>query len=278
MSVELHDLPGPLGTEVRGIDLHGVLDDHEVAQLLDAFDRRHLLMMRGQDISGEEQVRWCRHFGPISPESREGYGFVSNVHPNGILREGAIRFHADLAFTPDPVHAISLHAREVPEHGAPTLFADATGVLDRMHPALRARLERHSIVNVYDFTLPTDRRMRERDVAAGSPIVERPMVAPHPRTGAPVVNANALQTDRVVGLPADESEALLAELFDVLYSPDNVLVLDWEVGDLVIWDNLAIQHERPDFPVLEPRTMQRVCIHDKSLVDLVPNVGELLGR
>jgi taurine dioxygenase len=278
LTVELRDLPGPLGVEVRGIDLHAVLDDDEVAQLLDAFDRRHLLMMREQDISGEEHVRWCRHFGPISRESPEGYGFVSNVHPNGILREGAIRFHADLAFTPDPVHALSLLAREVPEQGAPTLFADATGVLERMQPSLRARLERHSIVNVYDFTLPTDRRMRERDVAAGSPIVERPMIAPHPRTGVPVVNANALQTDRVVGLSEDESEALLAELFSVLYSPDNVLVLDWEVGDLVIWDNLAIQHERPDFPNLEPRTMQRVCIHDKALVDLVPNVAQLLGR
>jgi len=274
----LRDLPGPIGTEVHGIDLRGVLDDAEIARLLDAFDRRHLLIAREQDLSGEEQVRWCRHFGPISPESPEGYGYVSNVHPNGILREGAIRFHADLAFTADPVHAISLHARKVPEQGAPTLFADATGVLERMHPALRARLVHRSIVNLYDFTLPTDRRMRERDVAPGSPIIERPMVSPHPRTGVPVVNANALQTDRVVGLPADESEGLLAELFEVLYSPNNVLVLDWEVGDLVIWDNLAIQHERPDFPVLEPRTMQRVCIHDKSLVDLVPNVGELLGR
>jgi taurine dioxygenase len=263
---------------VRGVDLHEVLDDDEVARLLDAFDRRHLLMMREQDVSGEEQVRLCRHFGPISPESPHGYGYVSNVHPNGILREGAIRFHADLAFTPDPVHAISLHAQEVPESGAPTLFADASGVLDRMPRSLRARLEQHSIVNLYDFTLPTDRRMRERDVAAGSPIVVRPMVAPHPRTGVPVVNANALQTDRIVGLTEHESEALLAELFEVLYGPDNVLALDWNVGDLVIWDNLAIQHERPDFPALEPRTMQRVCIHDKSLVDLVPNVGELLGR
>jgi taurine dioxygenase len=278
MSMELHELPGPIGTEVWGIDLHGALDDDEIAQLLHAFDRRHLLLLRDQDVSGEEQVRWCRHIGPNSPESPEGYGFVSNVHPNGILREGAIRFHADLAFTPDPVHAISLHALEVPEHGAPTLFADASGVLDRMQPSLRARLEHRSIVNVYDFTLPTDRRMREHDVAAGSPIVERPMVAPHPRTGAPVVNANALQTDRVVGLTEEESEALLAELFDVLYSSGNVFVLDWAVGDLVIWDNLAIQHERPDFPALEPRTMRRVCIHDKSLLDLVPNVGQLLRR
>jgi taurine dioxygenase len=278
VTVELRDLPGPLGTEVRGVDLHAVLRDNEVAQLLDAFDRRHLLLVREQVLSGEEQVRLCRHFGPISPESRDGYGYVSNVHPQGILQEGAIRFHADLAFTDDPVHAISLHAQEVPSAGAPTLFADATGVLDRMPSSLRTQLESHSIVNVYDFTLPTDRRMRERDVAPGSPMVQRPMVAPHPRTGVPVLNANALQTDRVVGLPDDESEALLAELFAVLYAPDNVLQLDWEVGDLVIWDNLAIQHERPDFPTREARTMQRVCIHDKSLVDLVPNVSELLGR
>jgi taurine dioxygenase len=278
MSLELHDLPGPLGAEVREIDLHRTLDVDEVAQLLHAFDRRHLLIVREQTLSGDEQVRLCRHFGPISPESREGYGYVSNVHPHGILREGAIRFHADLAFTHDPVHAISLHALEVPGAGAPTLLADASGVLDRMPRSLRARLEPLSIVNVYDFTLPTDRRMRERDVAVGSPVVERPMIAPHPRTGAPVVNANALQTDRIVGLTETASEALLAELFAVLYSPDNVLVLDWNVGDLVIWDNLAIQHERPDFPVTEPRTMQRVCIHDKSLGDLVPNVGELLGR
>jgi taurine dioxygenase len=278
VSIELHDLPGPLGVEVRGIDLHRVLDADEVAQLLDAFDRRHLLLVREQEVSGDEQVRLCRHFGPISPESRDGYGYVSNVHPNGILREGAIRFHSDLAFTDDPVHAISLHAQEVPETGAPTLFADASGVLDRMPPSMRARLDPLSIVNLYDFTLPTDRRMRERDVAAGSPIVERPMVAPHPRTGVPVINANALQTDRVVGLDEEASEALLAELFDVLYAPDNVLVLNWNVGDLVIWDNLAIQHERPDFPPVARRTMQRVCIHDKSLLDLVPNVGELLPR
>jgi taurine dioxygenase len=274
----LEDLPGPIGTEVRGLDLRGPLDGDQLELLRDAFDRRHLLPFPDQAVGGAEQVAFCRHFGPISPESREGYAYVSNVHPEGILREGAIRFHSDLAFTADPVHALCLHALEVPAAGAPTRFADASGVLERMTPSLRASIEGRSIVNLYDFTLPTDRRMRERDVMAGSPIVERPLVSPHSRTGRPAVNANALQTDRIVGLPEDESESLLAALFDVMYAPDNVLTLDWNVGDLVIWDNLAIQHERPEFATDEPRTMQRVCIHDKSLLDLVPNVGELLGR
>lgn len=276
--MQLHDLPGPVGTEVRDLDLRLPLDGEQVALLRHTFERRHLVLFPEQAVTGAEHVAFCRHFGPISPESREGYAYVSNVHPDGILREGAIRFHSDLAFTSDPVQALSLYALEVPRSGAPTLFADASGVLDRMDPSLRERLERHSIVNVYDFTLPTDRRMRERDLIVGSPTIERSMVSPHPRTGVPVVNANALQTDRIVGLADHESEALLAELFAVLYAPDNVLTLDWKVGDLVIWDNLAIQHERPEFPIVEPRTMQRVCIHDKSLVDLVPNLADLLAR
>jgi taurine dioxygenase len=276
--MKLHDLPGPVGTEVRDLDLRRPLGREQVVLLREVFDRRHLVLFPEQVVTGPEHVGFCRHFGPISPESREGYGYVSNVRPDGILREGGIRFHSDLAFTSDPVQALSLYALEVPRSGAPTLFADASSVLDRMDPPLRERLERHTIVNVYDFTLPTDRRMRERDLAAGSPVIERPMVSAHPRTGVPVVNANALQTDRVVGLPEEESEALLAELFALLYAPDNVLTLEWRVGDLVIWDNIAIQHERPEFPVLEPRTMQRVCVHDKSLLDLVPNIAELVHR
>jgi taurine dioxygenase len=276
--MELQALPGSFGTEVRGLDLRVPLDVDQVGELRDAFDRRHLLLFAEQVLAGAAQVALCEHFGPISPEGPGGYGYVSNVHPTGVLREGALLFHSDLAFTPEPVQAISLHALEVPPHGAPTIYADAVGVLDRMDPALRRALEAARIVNVYDFTLPTDRRMRERDLAPGSPVVERPMVSSHPRTGAPIVNANAMQTDRIVGLPEADSEALLAELFDVLYAPANTLVLDWRVGDLVIWDNLALQHHRPDFPAAEPRTMRRVCIHDKSLSELVPNVGELLGR
>jgi taurine dioxygenase len=55
-------------------------------------------------------------------------------------------------------------------------------------------------------------------------------------------------------------------------------VLDWAVGDLAIWDNLALQHQRPDFPSTAPRTMQRVCIHHKTVLELVPNMPELVAR
>jgi alpha-ketoglutarate-dependent taurine dioxygenase len=224
-----------------------------------------------------EQVRVCRHFGPIAPEQSGDYGYISNRRREGVLRDGALAFHSDFAFTREPVEGLSLHALEVPRGGAPTVFADAVCVLDRIPAALRARVERSSVVNVYGFKLPTDGRMRERDLPPGSPVVERPMVEAHRRIGVPVVNANEMHTDRVVGLSEAESDALLAELYAVLYGPDNTYRLDWQAGDLVVWDNLALQHHRPDFPAAEGRTMQRVCINAKTSEQLVPNIAELLA-
>ena len=277
MDVELVDLSGPVGAEVRGIDLHHPLPSDVVNALLQAFDRRHLLLFREQDLDGPEQVAFCRHFGPISSDSPDGYLYVSNALDEGVLREGPLAFHSDFAFTHDPVHTISLFAIDVPTDGAPTLFADVAGILDRLDRSTREQLERQAIVNVFDFMAPGGQRMRERNVSPGSPVVERRMVGRHPRTGIPVIQANRMQTDRIVGVSEQTSEALLAELFASLYADDNVLVLDWEPGDLAIWDNIALQHARPDFLATAPRTMRRVCVHHKSTLELVPNIMELSG-
>jgi taurine dioxygenase len=274
--MDLIEQDGPIGTEVRGVDLRAELTDAQVARLLDAFARRHLLLFRRQKLGGDDQVRLCRHFGPIAPETSGDYGFISNVDSRGVLRNGALPFHSDFAFTHEPVRALSLYALVVPDAGAPTVFADAVGVLDRLPAALRSELGDRTVVNVYDFTGPSDQRMRERDLPPGSPVVERPLVGSHRLLAVPVVNANAMHTDRVVGLPEHESEALLAELFTHLYAPENTFVLDWTIGDLAVWDNIALQHHRPDFPTTAPRSLQRVCINEKTTVELVPNIAELL--
>ncbi len=275
--MDIVELSDALGAEVVDADVRRPFTDGEIAQLREAFDHHHLLLFRGDVISGDDQVRLCRHFGPIAPETSGEFGYISNRRREGVLREGALTFHSDFAFTTEPVHALSLHALEVPHAGVPTVYADAQCGLDRMPRHLRARIETLSVVNVYGFKLPTDRRMRERDLPPGSPIVERPMVEPHRRTGAPVLNVNEMHTDRVVGMSEVESDALLAEIYDVLYAPTNTFRLEWRVGDLAVWDNLALQHHRPDFPTTEGRTMQRVCIHAKTSQELVPNIAELLA-
>jgi taurine dioxygenase len=51
-------------------------------------------------------------------------------------------------------------------------------------------------------------------------------------------------TREIVGLSADESENLLQTLFAHLYKPGMVYEHEWHDGDLVIFDNIAMQHAR----------------------------------
>ena len=69
-----------------------------------------------------------------------------------------------------------------------------------------------------------------------------------------------MQTDSIVGLDEPSSEALLAELWSELYAPTNVYTHHWRVGDLVVWDNIAVQHARDDVVGGSGRTLRRVPV------------------
>jgi alpha-ketoglutarate-dependent taurine dioxygenase len=245
--------------------------------LRDAYERSSLILLRGQRLLPERHVEFASLFGPVLEERGSTIGYVSNVRSDGITPDGALLFHSDLAFTPEPLPALSLHALEVPPNGAPTVFVSAVRAATALPPDLRTRVTGQRARNGYGFTLPYDQRMRERDLPPGSPVTEHAVLAPHPRTGAEVLMVNELHTDRIVDFPNDESEALLAELFAVLYAPAHAYHHHWRVGDVLVWDNLVLQHGRPTFPQTEPRTLQRVTIAEHGTYDLVPNLDELLA-
>ena len=67
-----------------------------------------------------------------------------------------------------------------------------------------------------------------------------------------------------------ESDATLNALFAELYRDDRVYRHHWNNGDLVIWDNIALQHARCDLTGMTPRRLQRIVVADKSFFDLLP--------
>jgi taurine dioxygenase len=96
----------------------------------------------------------------------------------------------------------------------------------------------------------------------------------HPSSGQELLSVNQMQTDRIIGLEATESEATLEALWALLYAPDNTYSHQWRVGDLVLWDNIAVQHGRPAPAPDVPRTMRRVTMAEHSVFDLVPGFAE----
>jgi taurine dioxygenase len=268
-----------IGVEVHGIDPRGPIGDAEADELRSLYAEHHLLLVRCPDLEGDDQVRFVRLFGPVLHERPElpEWMWVSNVEEGAAVPEGKLLFHSDLAFTPEPHPGLCLYAVDVPVDGCPTRYANAARAAAVLPPALRARLERRDALHVYDLVAKRgDRRYRDADLDPRNPRQLHPVLKPDPGTGSEVLYVSEMQTDRIVGLPPEESDAVLAELFAVLYAPDNVYEHPWTVGDLVVWDNLALQHGRGDVPDDAPRTLRRVAMGERSILELVPNALELL--
>lgn len=275
--MRITDVSPALGVQVHDTDVRAPFTAEQIDTLRDALDSRHLLVFRDQSLTPEQQLAFVARFGPLCPE-RQLWSYVSNSRADGIVREGALRFHSDFAFARQPTLAISLYAVDVPRHGAPTIFANAARTAATLPDALRNRVAHAMVRNIYDFHWPDDQRLREHQMRPGMPRHDHPLIAAHPRSGVPVVLANEMHTDRVLGLAPADSEALLDELYAVLYADDNRYVHEWRVGDLVLWDNIALHHGRPAFDTSEHRTLQRVALGNYTATELVPNLAELLGR
>src|SRR5260370_34617152 len=74
----LRPLSPALGVEIIGVDLSEEIDDYTFAQIRDAWHRNLVILLRGQELREEDQVRFAEKFGP--PAVSQTRQFVSN-HP-----------------------------------------------------------------------------------------------------------------------------------------------------------------------------------------------------
>jgi taurine dioxygenase len=252
-----------LGTTVRGVDLRGPLDGRDVDALRGALERSLLLHFPGQHLSDAEHVAVAARFGPVAQETGGTVGFVSNHRADGTLGSGAARFHIDFGFTDAPYEYLSLYGLEIPASGTVTCFANAVAAAADLPPELRTRVEELSSRAAVDVTSPEREAGVRIDLGRldeSYPYALRPVLWPHRITGAPILAVWEQQTDALLPLPADESTALIRELFAHLYRPEHVMIHHWQPGDLLLWDNHALQHARPDIGIDERRTLRRVCV------------------
>ena len=87
-----------------------------------------------------------------------------------------------------------------------------------------------------------------------------PLVRIHPESGRKTLFFDGGKIMEIVGLPADEGEALIAELAAHVQT-DGDYRHRWQVGDLVIWDNRCSLHAATgDYPLDQRRTLWRATV------------------
>jgi alpha-ketoglutarate-dependent taurine dioxygenase len=265
MTVAIENLPAGFGVEVRGFDPSQLDDDATVGALQAAFDERGVLLFRDLDITHADQVRLCeqliRRYGVTGDgNAPEDTWYISNKREGSAAPAGRLVFHADSMWAPAPFEVISLYGADVEEPAVPTAFTSAVEAWATLPDDLRARVEGREVLH----TAADVGRRTDADILVSGverpPSTVKPMPLVHPRTGVPILYACEQMTQEFVGMDHDESEELLEALFAHMYDPAKVWQHPWRNGDLVAWDNLAIQHARanvrPDGPA---RTLRKVA-------------------
>jgi taurine dioxygenase len=280
-AVEFLPLSDAIGVEARGLDLTRPLDAETAAAVRRAWAENSILLVRGQEISEDDQFRFARLFGPVAdrvkpPVEKRAYRadpenrmqLVTNRldkqgRPLGSLGDGEMWFHTDKCYVEKPHRASLLYAMELPSEGGHTRYASLYNAYDRLPASLKARLEGRRVLQVYDYgkTDPADPGRNLDELLH----YWQPVFVANPDTGRRAVYVSRLMSLRIEGLEEAESADALETIFDIVERPDNIYEHVWRVGDLMTWDNLSCVHARTDWPREQPRSLRRCTVQGEAL-------------
>jgi taurine dioxygenase len=263
----------PFGVEVTDLDLSEPRTKGESAELLALFDEHYLLVVRDQHMSDDDHRRVFHDLFPgedLGDETGTGsdISYVSNVRPDGQFGDDSLAFHSDFAFTTQPTRVISLYGYEVDPGAGATEFANGELALEALPADLVEYLRDKQVVSATDlisvnaripsYNLPGDEdlsgRRREEIVRAAWPVIMN-----HPRTGRPLLFVNENHAHHLQGVPLAEGREVIERLCGYLYVDERIYRHDWQEGDFVLWDNIALAHgRRATPPNVAKRTLRRL--------------------
>lgn len=264
---EILPLTDTLGAEVVGLDISEPLSADAADNLRCAFQEHHILLFRDVDLSPEAQGRFARYFGETSQRElnketteTDDNQYVSNTRPDGIFGKGELDFHIDQLFLEKPLKAIILYAVDIPEEGGGTKFVNTLAVHDAMPEALRERLAGLHCRYARAYDRQTTRDWNVVDAGDASPNWVHPLLWHDPRSGRHAIWVNKLTTIGVEELNDEDGAALIAEVRQFLYDENHTYTHQWKSGDMILWDNLVLQHARLPFDPDKTRTLRRTAI------------------
>ncbi|MGE3692111.1 MAG: TauD/TfdA dioxygenase family protein [Novosphingobium sp.] len=240
----LHDLSQPFTAE-------------EEDQFRELFNNHSLILARGQALTMERQREVCSLLGPILDRPGET-GYMTNE--GGGPAAAALRWHADAAYTEHPFDALSLHALDVVDLASSTVFVDAQDAADSLPFALAARLEgREQEMIAPHYTMVAERTCDQRNPEAQKRGI-MPTFYTNPHNGRRVLWVSEMNSVQLLGLEWEESRDLLHAVYDFLYDKRRVFEHRWRKGDFIVWDNIALQHERGNLESVGKRLLQRAIV------------------
>ena len=256
---------GALGAEITGLDLTRPLSDEAAEQVRQALNDHSVIYLRDQTLTDHDQVRFTSCFGkPIEHvrkqpdrEVKEIF-MISNVKENGepigALGSDELDFHSDLSYMPQPGTISVMYAIEIPRVGGATQWCNCAAAYEALDEDMKQRLQ--GLEALHRHPIPEQNPPEP---------ATHPVVRSHPATGRKSLYVSPHLTSHIVGLAETDSRELLQTLYGHMSLPQFVWSHDWQVHDLLVWDNRPTMHRREPFPDTERRIMKRTQVFNSEV-------------
>lgn len=280
MSLSLKSLHPSFVVEITGVDLRAPMSDEVFDEIHDVFDRAAVVVFREQYLSDDEQLAFSRRFGPIEEAPNYAgkalrlpgeFTDISNLDSEGKLLDPEDRlakynlgnqlWHTDSSFKAVRAKCSLLSAREIPDTGSVTQYADMRSAYEALPQERKEQLEglvaEHSIAHSRSLTGFDG---FNRSVADSLPPVPQRVVDHYDDGRSSLFLAS--HASHIVGMPVEEGRALLTELIEFATQDRFVYSHDWTVGDLVVWDNRRTMHRGRPYDMTQRRVLHRTTVSD----------------
>ncbi|HSD11808.1 MAG TPA: TauD/TfdA family dioxygenase [Candidatus Binatia bacterium] len=269
-----------------------VLDPAFAPECLDALERYGVLLFPQINLDDEEQVAFSKNLGDVVPQGRprpDGTQEVvfkitldPQVNPSAEYLKATIDWHIDGLFEDGPPpRATMLSARCLSTTGGQTEFCNTYAAYDDLPERERQRCESLRIVHSLEASNratnpnPTPEeaaRWREaeaqRQRAGRIGVKEHPLVWRHQSGRKSLVLG--MTVDHFADMPETESRALVEKLAAHATRRENVYRHEWQLGDLLIWDNCGVMHRAIPYAADSGRLMHRTVLRG---VETIKGVG-----
>ena len=269
-SFEIRPIAGAIGAELQGVDLAAELPDSWVAAIRQALLEHGVIFFRDQDLPLERFLALARRFGPpVEYPFLKGIEGFPEIIAVTKLEHETVNFggvwHSDTTYLQEPPMATLLVAREVPEVGGDTLFANQYLAYETLSDGMKRLLGglrgissslKADASKTREDRIKTDGSAEARKVL----VAEHPAVRTHPETGRKALFVNRAHTVSFAGMTEEESAPILEFLFRHQIRPEFTCRFRWKPGSLAIWDNRCAQHYAVNDYAGHRRIMHRITL------------------
>ena len=258
-----------------GVDREQLLGDDRVSGwCLDALEANGVLVFRGLHTDDTTQVAFSKRLGhverlptTIRRRSSESRSTRRRILLAAYLR-GTFDWHIDGCTDDVPIMATVLSAHAVAATGGETEFASSYAAYESLSTEERERADPCGSCTPSrqrSGSSMMTRRQKELAMWRSRPAKEHPLVWNH-QSGRRSLVSGATADPMWSGWTSTKGRALLSDLLDKSTVAERVYRHEWQVGDMVIWDNRGVLHRATPYDPASPRDMHRCTLAGDEVI------------